>query len=171
MNQFNNKKRLNKKYKFNKINLISILLILTTVLILSSCSNSIPKTKSEQSKQVCFEKNCFDVTIANNESSRESGLMFQERLDENKGMLFVFEKEGVYPFWMKNTLIPLDIIWIDNNYNIIYIEKNALPCKDSTNCQVYGPAKNAKYVLEVNSGIVDKINLSVNDNVKISINS
>ena len=73
---------------------------------------------------VCFENNCFDVDIALTESEKEKGLMYVEHLNENKGMLFVFENEGQHSFWMKNTLIPLDILWIDEDLNINHIEKN-----------------------------------------------
>src|SRR4030042_2848822 len=65
--------------------------------------------------QVCFKKHCFSVELAVTPEEREEGLMFRKNLDSDKGMLFIFEKEGKYGFWMKKTLIPLDIIWIDDN--------------------------------------------------------
>ena len=84
--------------------------------------------------------------------------MFVKEMPENEGMLFIFEKSGIYPFWMKNTLIPLDIIWLDENQNIVFIKKNALPCKEDP-CPSINPNKTARYVLEINSGLVDKLNL------------
>jgi uncharacterized membrane protein (UPF0127 family) len=74
--------------------------------------------------------------------------MFREKLNENEGMLFVFDDEKYETFWMKNTLIPLDIIFIDKNFKIISIE-NAVPCKREP-CTLYKSAKPAEYVLEVN---------------------
>ena len=54
--------------------------------------------------------------------------MFRESLNENSGMLFIFPKEDFHNFWMKNTLIPLDIIWINSAKEIVFIENNAQPC-------------------------------------------
>src|SRR3989344_4541488 len=70
----------------------------------------------------------INVEIADDNEERMKGLMFRERLDENAGMLFVFEDEQYQAFWMKNTLIPLDIIFIGKNLEIVDIE-NAVPCK------------------------------------------
>ena len=67
-------------------------------------------------------------------------------------MLFIFPKTGMYGFWMKDTLIPLDIIWMDDNQTVVYIEKNAAPClKDP--CPSYGSSYPSRYVLEINSGV------------------
>ena len=81
-------------------------------------------------------------------------------------MLFVFEKEGIYPFWMKNTLIPLDIIWLDRDGKVVFIKEDAQPCTNHI-CPKINPNKKAKYVLEVNSGIIKQIGLSVGDKMKI----
>jgi hypothetical protein len=88
--------------------------------------------------------------------------MYREKLDANAGMLFIFEQEGSYGFWMKNTLIPLDIIWLDKTKKVVYIKKNALPCSGDP-CPVFQPQHNAFYVLEVNAGIVDEIGLAEGD--------
>lgn len=114
-----------------------------------------------EEKSVCFEENCFFVEIADTPEKRTQGLMYQEKLDENKGMLFIFDKEGIYSFWMKNTLIPLDIIWLDENKEVVFMEKNAQPCQNE--CPAIKPDTKAKYVLEINSGLANKINLKIND--------
>ena len=59
----------------------------------------------------------------------ERGLMFRKSLGPNEGMLFVFEQAGFYPFWMKNTLIPLDIIWLDADWRIVSIAASVPPCR------------------------------------------
>jgi uncharacterized membrane protein (UPF0127 family) len=74
-------------------------------------------------------------------------------------MLFVFEKEALYPFWMKNTLIPLDMIWIDVQGKVIDIQ-TANPCTTDT-CQDYIPSAKALYVLELNAGTSKRIGLQV----------
>lgn len=109
--------------------------------------------------KVCFEDNCFNVEIADNRETRELGLMFREKLDEDSGMFFIFENEGSYPFWMKNTLIPLDIIWIDSSGKIVDI-REAIPC-ESEPCQIYYHADSAKYVLEINKGLSAELGIEI----------
>jgi uncharacterized membrane protein (UPF0127 family) len=111
---------------------------------------------------VCFRNNCFTVEIAATGEQRERGLMFREHLDKDKGMLFVFDSEGDYPFWMKNTKIPLDMIWMNQNKYVVYIGKNTQPCINDP-CQSINPGKNALYVLEVNAGTADALGLKEGD--------
>ena len=89
--------------------------------------------------------------------------MFRKYLPEDRGMLFVFEEEKIHSFWMKNMLFPLDIIWMDNHKRIVDIYKEALPCKDL--CKTITPKAQAKFVLEVNSGFVEKNQLKIGDSV------
>ena len=116
--------------------------------------------------RACFKDYCFSVELAITPGERSNGLMFRESLDPEKGMLFVFEKEGKHTFWMKNTLISLDIIWINENKEIVFINENTQPCKEHP-CPVIEPAENAKYVLEINGGISKKIGLIVGDKINI----
>ena len=120
----------------------------------------------ENIKKVCINNNCFKVEIADNQEKWSKGLMERENLDKDRGMLFVFDQEAVHSFWMKNTLIALDIIWINKDKEIIYIEENALPCK-TENCQSYGPNQNSKYVLEINAGLAEKLKINPVDKLVI----
>ena len=126
-----------------------------------------------------FEKNAKDiyidngkslikinVEIADDEQEQTKGLMFRGNLNENGGMLFVFENEGHQAFWMKNTLIPLDIIFIGKDLEIVDI-KNAVPCKEE-NCALYKSSKPAKYVLEVNDYFAIKNNIKIGDKIILS---
>lgn len=122
---------------------------------------------AERKKQVCFKDNCFNVELAKTAEERSRGLMFRESLDSDKGMLFIFDKEGEYPFWMKNTLIPLDIIWINAKEEVVFISDNTQPCKEEFPCLSINPGKNAKYVLEVNGGVAEKIGLKIGDKISI----
>jgi|SRR3989344_2749992 len=115
--------------------------------------------------QVCFQEDCFLVGTADTSSKQQWGLMFRESLERDGGMLFVFKKEGNYPFWMQNTLIPLDIIWIDQNQEIVFIKENAQPCREV--CIPIDPKQNAKYVLEINGGVASEINLKIGDKTTI----
>ncbi|MBD3208656.1 MAG: DUF192 domain-containing protein [Candidatus Nealsonbacteria bacterium] len=141
-----------------------IIFLLITVFLISTgawwCSKRGGPAGSQP--EVCFRGSCLEIEVAESSQERQRGLMFRESLDEDKGMLFVFEKEGIYPFWMKNTLIPLDIIWLDNAGEIVDIKKNAAPCQGGA-CETFVPTGEAKYVLEINAGVVDKIGLSIGD--------
>jgi hypothetical protein len=117
--------------------------------------------------KVCFWENCFLSEIAKTKEDFFKGLMFRQKLDEDKGMIFDFGKDGVYSFWMKNTLIPLDIIWINNENKVVFIKKNAEPCSESS-CPLTKPDKKARYVLEINAGISEKINLQLGDTAVFS---
>lgn len=90
--------------------------------------------------------------------------MFRKNLAYNEGMLFLFEDEQRYSFWMKNTLIPLDIIWLDKHKEAVFIKQNALPCKEDL-CPEIKPDRETKYVLELNAGVVLKMGLKVGDRV------
>ena len=110
----------------------------------------------------------FNIEIVKDDKSRQIGLSGRKSLDQNKGMLFIFEKKGIYSFWMKNTLIPLDIIYIDND-KIVYIVKNAKPEKDVKNARpIYTPTVQADKVLEINGGLSDKYKFKNGDTVNFT---
>lgn len=139
--------------------------ILGVFYLININENTISTNTINQNKinKVCINDVCFNVEIANNEEDRKKGLMNRHFLPENEGMLFIFEKEEIYPFWMKNTLISLDIIWINENMKIIDI-KEAEPCI-SEDCKIYNPRDKALYVLEINKGLSRKHQLMVNDKI------
>ena len=85
----------------------------------------------------------------------EKGLMFRKSLAFDAGMLFVFEREENRVFWMKNTLIPLDIVWLDTEGKIVFMRENALPCREEP-CESYSSEKPAMHVLEVNGNLTSK---------------
>lgn len=107
----------------------------------------------------------IQVKVADTAVSQEKGLMGVSSMPPDEGMLFVFNIELPYAFWMKDTLIPLDIIWLDKKKSIVYIQKNALPCTKSP-CTSYMPNNFAQYVLEVNAGWVEKNKIKLGDKVK-----
>jgi len=146
-----------KKRIYLIIIILIIVIVLTLVLLLIYRNN-------KRENQVCIKDNCFNIELALTLEERERGLMSRKYLDSNNGMLFVFNEEGKYPFWMKNTLIPLDIIWINKEKEVIFINKNTQPCGIDV-CPVINPDKKAQYVLELNGGIIDKIGLNIGDKV------
>jgi len=113
---------------------------------------ALSKKNEEEGNRVCFRNYCFKVELARTEAERRQGLMFRKNLGENEGMFFIFEEEGVYPFWMQNTFLPLDIIWIDKNFQVVYLSENTPPCKKDLPCLSINPRKKAKYALEIKGG-------------------
>lgn len=102
--------------------------------------------------------------------ARARGLMFREKLLAGQGMLFVFEKEGIYPFWMKNTLLPLDILWLDAGRRVVHIETNVPPCPADP-CPSYPPSRPALYVLELAAGGAKLYDLKLFDRLEFRLPS
>ena len=105
----------------------------------------------------------LEVEIADNYFSRKKGLMFRKKMDEKRGMLFVFPAEKNASIWMKNTYISLDIIFINKEKYIVSFIKDVPP----NNEKIYNSKEKVKYILEINSGMVDKYNLKIGDKVKL----
>ncbi|SHO47472.1 conserved exported hypothetical protein [Nitrosotalea sinensis] len=113
----------------------------------------------------------LDVQIAETDAQKVRGLMFQNQLPDDQGMIFVFNQEQIVPIWMLNMQFPLDIIWFDTNGNVVHIEKNVLPCKsalETATCTVQNAdGKKAKYVLEVTGGFTDKFHITEGSKMQI----
>ena len=112
----------------------------------------------------------LQVQIADSEPRRIRGLMFQDQLPYDQGMIFVFEKPGLYSLWMLNMQFSLDMIWFDQDGKIVHIEKDVPPCKtplEIAACQSIIPDEEAVYVLEVTSGFVDQNNITQDSIMKI----
>ena len=104
----------------------------------------------------------LDIEIADDEYSTQTGLMYRHSMAENQGMLFVFKDLRQRSFYMKNTEIPLDIIYLNSEKEIVSIQKNAKPF-DETSL----PSETvSQYVLEVNAGLSEKWNLEKNDKIE-----
>ncbi len=128
------------------------------LLFFCSCHPSQLQTHS----QICFRSHCLDVEVAKEPEALLRGLQFRKSLKRHTGMLFVFPKAGIRRFWMKDTWIPLDIIWLDGNHKVIFIESNTPPCRQDP-CVTYGPLKLSRYVLEINAGEVTSLGIRIGD--------
>jgi len=102
------------------------------------------------------------VEIANDDQLRAQGLMFRDHLAPDAGMLFFFASEGEYPFWMKNTRIPLDMIWIDSGRRVAAVKFEVPPC-GADPCPSYPPNAQARYVLEVAGGVARQHGIKAGD--------
>jgi len=127
-----------------------LLFLIIPLILISACNSQSPK--------VCFNSNCFDVDLATTQQQQQQGLMHLNNLPQDKGMLFIFPQEDIYSFWMKNTLIPLDIIWINKENKVVYIERNAQPCTQEECPSIY-PNVTSSYVLEINAGLAAEFDI------------
>ena len=122
---------------------------------------------------VQLDDKLLQVYIADTDPRRMRGLMFETEsfLDNDKGMLFVFDEPGSRSMWMKNMQFHLDIIWFNENGNVISIEKNVPPCitpVEVMSCKSVGvSADNTQYVLELISGYVDQHSITEDSYLKI----
>ena len=103
----------------------------------------------------------LDVEFAETPYERETGLMYRTSMEKEQSMLFIFDTEFPRSFYMKNTNIPLDIIYIDANKEIVSFQKNATPLSEESLPSEYP----AKYVLEINGGMADAWSLKVGDKI------
>ena len=103
----------------------------------------------------------FQIELATTPEDRRRGLMFREQLPENEGMLFIFPQTQKHSFWMKNTFIPLDMIFIDKEKRIVGIVENAEPMTTETRTVPTA----SKYVLELNAGTCRKYQIHTNQKV------
>ena len=123
---------------------------------------------SQGTASVCIRDSCFEAELATTSEERSRGLMYRESLAMDDGMLFVYPSEGIYQFWMKNTLIPLDMIWISSARKIVNINRSAQPCQPDY-CPAINPGAESQYVLEINGGLSDRLGFEVGDDVLINI--
>lgn len=105
----------------------------------------------------------FSVEVARTRTELERGLSLHIPLLNDQGMLFVFTKEDFHDIWMKDMLFPIDVLWIDSNLRIIYMEKSILP---DSYPKIFSPETKNLYVLEIPSGQVDFLNIKIGDKVK-----
>jgi len=137
-------------------------LILWTLLLFAVCFSSCSSPAKDLSDQICFSDGCIQIEVARTQEERMRGLQVRRHLGNDRGMLFVFPKSKKHSFWMKDTVIALDIVWIDGDKRIVTIMPNIYPCA-TEKCPVYTPSKDALYVLEVNSGVTVELDLKVGD--------
>jgi uncharacterized membrane protein (UPF0127 family) len=129
-----------------------------------AASAAAPATASNAGAQriILPDKSAITVEVASDDDTRTQGLMYRDHLADDRGMIFLFAQAGEYPFWMKNTLIPLDMIWIDRDHRIVHISHDVQPCKADP-CPNYPPHAEASSVLELAAGVAAKHRLADGD--------
>ena len=113
----------------------------------------------------------LSVKIADTDANMARGLMFEEKLPYDKGMLFVFDKPETRSMWMLNMQFNIDVIWFDDNGNVVSIDRNVPPCMTTVEifvCKENGVSSdNAQYVLEVTAGFVDEFEITEDSKLEL----
>ena len=97
----------------------------------------------------------YRVEVARTPEEQAQGLMYRESLAPRAGMIFLFGEPAVHKFWMKNTMIPLDMIWMDGTGKVVFVSANTPPCQADP-CPSYGPDAPIASVLEIAGGMAEK---------------
>jgi len=152
--------------------LTGIVIVLAGVLGNTHFQTKIPLSLgSEPKKEIKVGEKVISVTLADNEAERKNGLSGKTALDTDSGMLFIFDKKDIYPsFWMKEMLIPIDIIWI-NDGKVVKIDKAIEPPEKDLpegHLTLYYPEKPIDYVLEVNAGFSENNHVTLGTEVDLS---
>ncbi|WP_037319406.1 DUF192 domain-containing protein [Salegentibacter sp. Hel_I_6] len=153
-------------------------IILSAVLaasLLSSCKDDNTTEDPIETEEIAFTKEGeaillkpngdtiqqIDIEIADNAYERQTGLMYRNSMEDDQGMLFIYENEAPRAFYMKNTYIPLDIIYFAADSTAVSFQKNAQP-QDETSLPSEAPAQ---FILEINAGLADDWNIEVGDKI------
>jgi uncharacterized membrane protein (UPF0127 family) len=160
-----------KKFKVILIILVSLLVILSAFFFAFIFFQ--PKAAAKQavaiSTKIYFSSQpsfIINAELAKTKIEWERGLMYRTSMAKNSGMLFVFPDESLQSFWMKNTKIPLDMLFISASGKIVDIKNNFLPCLTDT-CSSYTSSAPAQYVLEINGGLAKKEGIKIGDSLRI----
>src|SRR6478672_7598929 len=140
--------------------------MIVAVLVLSGCGSSSGVTDEIGLTQVTFPNGVkINAETMRDDIELLKGMMFRESLAQNRGMLFIHPEEDIFHYWMYRTKIPLDIIWMDHDRQIVEMSLETPPCQSTSakDCTNYGGHFKSKYVLEVNAGVAQKNGLKVGD--------
>ena len=110
----------------------------------------------------------FAVEVADEDAERMRGLMFRDSMPADRGMLFVHDREEPQAYWMKNTKIPLDILYFDSSRKLVSAQKRVPPCSAGDRCPPYPSEGNVLYVLELNAGAADTLGIAKGDELTFS---
>lgn len=132
--------------------------------MLISCVINEKKEAKTEPKVIFPDGFIVDVKLAITETEKAFGLMYVSELPDNKGMFFINESDSETPYWMKNCLINLDIIFLDKNLTIVDISRNVPPCENDP-CPYYFSSKPYRYVLEVRGNLSKEHNLNPQDKI------
>lgn len=144
-----------KKY----LNLI-LLILITVILVFIIRNNLILNFENNKKKEITI-----NVINLKSNLEKKKGLMFVKKMDFNTGALFNYDNSGIHCVWMKNTYIPLELIYLNEKFEIVELIKNMKPFDLENKCNI----KPAKYFIEVNKGFIKSKNLKIGDKINVNI--
>ncbi|MDA2922283.1 DUF192 domain-containing protein [Patescibacteria group bacterium AH-259-L07] len=150
--------------EFVFIIIIAILVVWGWLLYSQNVQKNVQSPALNKFSRVKINNVLINVELAQTLKEKTRGLSGRDTLYENQGMLFIYDTQDLYSFWMKDMKFPLDIIWIDKKYQIIDLHTNVLP---ESYPQTFQPKNPVQYVLEVNTGFCEKHNITVGDTVSM----
>ncbi|GAA4859670.1 DUF192 domain-containing protein [Luteimonas vadosa] len=109
----------------------------------------------------------YTVEVADDDEERARGLMFRDALEQDRGMLFIHDRAEPRWFWMKNTRIPLDILYFDESLRLVSQQRNVPPCSSGNLCPTYPSELPARFVLELNAGEAARLGLEDGDVLRL----
>ena len=133
--------------------------ILVTGLLALGGSLSLSGCASADGRWVEIGGQRYQVELADTDPERARGLMFRDAMDSGAGMLFIHDREEPQAYWKKNTRIPLDILYFDDERKLVAQRRNTPPCSAGDACPSYPSEAPARYVLELNAGEADRLKL------------
>jgi hypothetical protein len=140
---------------YKKIFLAALVIIMVSIVIYL--------VKYQHKQTFVISGSSFYVEIADSEKERNQGLSGRSKLKDDEGMLFIFEREGIYPFWMKDMKFDLDFIWIRKGKVVDITKRVPRPVGADDEIATVKPDIEVDRVLEINSGLADRLNINKND--------
>ncbi len=152
-------------FKKSFLELVGVIAVLVIVLLIFSFFAG--EDEGYSILRVKIKGQELDLEVADNSFLQQVGLSGRESLEENQGMIFVYDYEmEELGFWMKDTLIPLDILFLNKDLEIVHVIEKVEICEQDP-CEVYKSEQKAQYVIEVNAGWVEKNEIEIGDKVEI----
>lgn len=144
-----------------KFSLLTIIVIITVIAII----NFFLSKPSLETINIDIGNQSFSLEIAKTLAQKSGGLSKRKTLCDTCGMIFVYQKEWIYPFWMKDTLVPLDIIWVNKDYIVVDIIQGK-----PNDLKILKPKDISQYIIELNANMAQNLNLKIGDKIKIPQN-
>ena len=150
---------------------LPVVAVLAIVLLLgvttARCETASPRAVPSWVTVVLPSGASFGLEVAADDATRARGYMGRRQVGPNEGMLFWYPESGRYSFWMKNCLVPLDIVWLDATWRVTHVVERAEPCPSSGPCPSLVPPSDARYIMEFAAGTAAKHGLSPGASVVI----
>lgn len=137
-------------------------------LLLVACGLGVAGCASSNGLWVEIADERYSVEVADDDAERSRGLMFRDVLEPGTGMLFLHERESFLAYWMKNTRIPLDILYFDRDLRLVSQQRDVPPCSLGDRCPSYPSDAPAQFVLELNAGEAERLGLEDGEELRLS---